>query len=116
MPIPPTSLALDRVNGSVSCILPQLTTHDGVTGLNILGIGGYSHDSAAVLVCDGELVAGVAEERVTRVKHQGGVPRKAVEYCLDTAGLTPDDVDHIGCYMRPGLRLSGTMWRCRSGT
>ena len=60
--------------------------------MNILGIGGYSHDSAAVLVCDGRIVAGVAEERLSRVKHQGGVPRRAVEYCLETAGLTPDDV------------------------
>jgi carbamoyltransferase len=74
--------------------------------MNILGIGGYSHDSAAVLVCDGRLVAGVAEERLTRVKHQGGVPRKAVRYCLDAAGLTPDDVDHIGVYMRPFLRMA----------
>ncbi len=73
--------------------------------MNILGIGGYSHDSAAVLVCDGELVAGVAEERLTRVKHQGGVPRKAVRYCLDAAGLTPDDIGHIGLYMRPFLRI-----------
>lgn len=74
--------------------------------MNILGIGGYSHDSAAVLVCDGRLVAGVAEERLTRVKHQGGVPREAVRCCLDAAGLTPDDIDHIGCYMKPWLRLS----------
>lgn len=74
--------------------------------MNVLGIGGYSHDSAAVLVCDGELVAGVAEERLTRRKHQGGIPRRAAQYCLDTAGLTPDDIDHIGCYMRPGLRMA----------
>jgi carbamoyltransferase len=73
--------------------------------MNILGIGGYSHDSAAALVCDGRLVAAVAEERLTRVKHQGGVPREAVRWCLDHAGLTPDDIDHIGCYMRPGLRV-----------
>ncbi|MCH7960034.1 MAG: carbamoyltransferase [Candidatus Hydrogenedentes bacterium] len=73
--------------------------------MNILGIGGFSHDSAAVLVCDGELVAGVAEERITRVKHQGGVPREAVQYCLDAAGLTRNHIDHIGCYMKPGLRL-----------
>ena len=46
--------------------------------MNILGIGGYSHDSAAALVCDGQLVAGVAEERLARVKHQGGPPRLAV--------------------------------------
>jgi len=74
--------------------------------MNILGIGGYSHDSAAALVCDGQLVAAVAEERLTRVKHQGGVPRKAVRHCLETAGLTPDDIDHIGCYMRPFVRLA----------
>ena len=73
--------------------------------MNILGIGGFSHDSAAVLVCDGELVAGVAEERLTRVKHQGGVPIRAVDYCLESAGLTRDDIDHIGCYMRPLKRM-----------
>jgi carbamoyltransferase len=73
--------------------------------MNILGIGGYSHDSAAALVCDGKLVAAVAEERLSRVKHEGGVPRRAVQYCLDAAGLTRDDVDHIGCYMRPFLRI-----------
>jgi len=73
--------------------------------MHILGIGGYSHDSAAALVCDGELVAAVAEERLSRVKHQGGVPRRAVQYCLETAGLAPDDVDHIGAYMRPLVRL-----------
>ena len=73
--------------------------------MNILGIGGYSHDSAAALVCDGKLVAAVAEERLSRVKHQGGVPRKAVAYCLETAGLKPDDLDHIGVYMRPFERI-----------
>lgn len=74
--------------------------------MNILGIGGYSHDSAAALVCDGQLVAAVAEERLTRIKHQGGVPRKAVQFCLDTAGISIDEVDHVCCYMRPGLRLA----------
>lgn len=74
--------------------------------MNILGIGGYSHDSAAALVCDGQLVAAVAEERLSRVKHQGGIPHLAVAYCLQEAGLTLDDVDHIGAYMRPGLRLA----------
>ncbi|NUM52651.1 MAG: carbamoyltransferase [Candidatus Hydrogenedentes bacterium] len=73
--------------------------------MNILGIGGYSHDSAAALVCDGQLVAAVAEERLTRIKHQGGVPRRAVQFCLDTAGISIDDIDHVCCYMRPGLRL-----------
>ncbi|MBX3177695.1 MAG: carbamoyltransferase [Candidatus Hydrogenedentes bacterium] len=86
--------------------------------MNILGIGGYSHDSAAALVCDGQLAAAVAEERLSRAKHQGGLPRRAVEWCLAQAGLTLAEVDHIGGYMRPGLRLVrripyrlGTAWR-----
>jgi len=74
--------------------------------MNILGIGGFSHDSAAALVCDGRVVAAVDEERLTRIKHQGGVPRRAVACCLEVAGLALDDVDHVGCYMRPFLRMS----------
>jgi carbamoyltransferase len=74
--------------------------------VNILGIGGYSHDSAAALVVDGQLVAAVAEERLSRVKHQGGPPRRAAEFCLRQAGLHWSDVDHVTAYMRPGLRLA----------
>ncbi len=74
--------------------------------MNILGIGGYSHDSAVALVRDGEVVAAVAEERLSRVKHQGGIPHRAMAWCLEEGGLTPDDIDHVGCYMRPGLRLA----------
>jgi carbamoyltransferase len=73
--------------------------------MNILGIGGYSHDSAAALVCDGDVVAAVAEERLTRVKHQGGPPRRAAEFCLKQAGLSWHDLDHVSAYMKPGERL-----------
>lgn len=73
--------------------------------MNILGIGGYSHDSAAALLVDGRIVAAVSEERISRIKHQGGVPKLAVQYCLDEAGLSLTDIDHIGVYMQPGLRL-----------
>ncbi len=73
--------------------------------MNILGIGGYSHDSAAALVCDGRVVAAVAEERLSRVKHQGGIPHRAIAWCLEAGGITAEEVDHVGCYMRPGLRL-----------
>jgi carbamoyltransferase len=81
--------------------------------MNILGIGGYSHDSAAALVCDGQLVAAVAEERLTRNKHQGGLPRNAIDYCLETAGLQPSDIDYVGAYMDPKLRRS-KRWGYRS--
>lgn len=74
--------------------------------MNILGIGGYSHDSAAALSVDGRIVAAVAEERLSRKKHQGGVPRLAVQYCLEQAGLRLEELHHIGCYMQPGRRLA----------
>lgn len=71
----------------------------------VLGIGGYSHDAAACLLRDGEIIAAAMEERFTRRKHQGGIPHRAVEYCLTTAGIDLDAIDAVGCYMNPWLRL-----------
>src|SRR6478672_12928529 len=53
------------------------------------------HDSAAVLVVDGKIVAGAAEERFSRKKHTGDFPIGAIHYCLETAGLKPGDIDEI---------------------
>jgi len=53
------------------------------------------HDSAAVLVVDGAVVAGVAEERISRRKHTGDFPRGAIAYCLAEAGLAIEEVDEI---------------------
>lgn len=69
--------------------------------MNVLGIGGFSHDSSAALVCDGKIVAAAEEERFTRNKHQAGWPANAVDFCLKQAGLTATDIDHVGFYWRP---------------
>jgi carbamoyltransferase len=53
------------------------------------------HDSAAALVIDGEVVAGVAEERISRRKHTGDFPTGAIEACLDQAGLAPEQLDEV---------------------
>ena len=53
------------------------------------------HDSAAVLMIDGKIVAGAAEERFSRKKHTGDFPIGAIRYCLQTAGLKPSDIDEI---------------------
>jgi carbamoyltransferase len=53
------------------------------------------HDSAAALIIDGELVAAVAEERISRRKHTGDFPIGAIEACLDHAGLRLSDIDEI---------------------
>ena len=52
----------------------------------ILGISAYYHDSAAALVCDGEIVAAAQEERFTRKKHDAAFPRHAAAWCLGSAG------------------------------
>jgi carbamoyltransferase len=69
--------------------------------MKILGISAYFHDSAAALVVDGELVAAAQEERFTRIKHDSALPVSAARFCLQQAGLTMDDVDHVVFYEKP---------------
>ena len=72
----------------------------------VLGIGGLGYkDSAAALLKDGEVVAAVAEERLSGVKHQGGFPHRAVRYCLETAGITLQDCRHVGIANNPWLPM-----------
>jgi decarbamoylnovobiocin carbamoyltransferase/7-O-carbamoyltransferase len=58
----------------------------------------YSHDAAACLVADGELIAAAEQERFNRIKHTTKFPTDAIRACLDTAGVTPDQVDGVGYY------------------
>jgi carbamoyltransferase len=53
------------------------------------------HDSAAALVIDGEFVAGVAEERISRRKHTGDFPAGAIQACLSQADLAPEELDEV---------------------
>jgi carbamoyltransferase len=73
--------------------------------MNILGISAFYHDSAAAIVVDGEIVAAAQEERFTRKKHDPGFPRHAVEYCLEEAGLKPDQLDFVAFYDKPLLKF-----------
>jgi carbamoyltransferase len=71
----------------------------------ILGISAFYHDSAAVLVVDGEIVAAAHEERFTRKKHDESFPRHAVAYVLDEAGLELGDVTAVTFYDKPYLKF-----------
>lgn len=71
----------------------------------ILGINAYHGDAAAALIKDGQLVAAVEEERFNRKKHCAGFPTMAVRYCLQEAGITPADLDHIGISRDPSANL-----------
>jgi len=71
----------------------------------ILGINAYHGDAAAALIKDGRIVAAVEEERFNRVKHCAGFPAEAVRYCLKTAGISIEDVAHIGISRDPSAHL-----------
>jgi carbamoyltransferase len=74
--------------------------------MRILGIGGQGYrDSGAALLVDGKLVAAASEERFTRIKHEGGFPRSAVDFCLREAGLRASDLDRIAVANNPWLKL-----------
>src|SRR5215475_59750 len=73
--------------------------------MHILGISCYYHDAAAVILRDGQLVAAAEEERFSRVKHDFGFPKLAIEFCLRQAGITAGDLDYVVFYERPFRKL-----------
>src|SRR5271157_4509099 len=73
--------------------------------MNILGINAYHGNASAAVVSDGRLVAAVEEERFNRVKYAAGFPGQAIRYCLDEAGLTLDEIDHVAVPRNPWARL-----------
>lgn len=71
----------------------------------ILGISAFYHDSAACLIKDGEILAAAQEERFTRKKHDDDFPRQSIDYCLQEAGITIEDVNYVGFYDKPFLKF-----------
>src|SRR5438105_7814847 len=73
-----------------------------------LGIN-YSqmHDSSACIIRDGELLFAVAEERISRVKHDAGFPKLAIEACLDFAKVSAAQIDEV-CF---GWQTAGPVYR-----
>jgi carbamoyltransferase len=71
----------------------------------VLGISAFYHDSAASLLRDGAIVAAAQEERFTRKKHDANFPSRAVEYCLQAAGIRAAELDFVAFYDKPILKF-----------
>lgn len=71
----------------------------------ILGLSAFYHDSAAVLLIDGKLVAAAQEERFTRKKHDASFPRHAIGYVLQEAGIKGGEVTHVAFYEKPFIKF-----------
>lgn len=61
----------------------------------ILGLNIFHGDASAALVQDGEVVFAIAEERLNRIKHYGGIPSLSIQACLDAVGAKISDIDHL---------------------
>jgi len=77
----------------------------------ILGVNAVFHDPSAALVCDGRIVAAAEEERFTRRKHgkepvafsTWELPVNAARWCLEQAGIEPDELDAVAYSYDPAL-------------
>ena len=66
---------------------------------------GVGHDTGVALVDrDGRIVAAMSEERLSRVKMDGGFPFRALEAVLRIGGVRPSDLDAVAV---PFLSRSG---------
>ncbi len=71
----------------------------------VLGLSCFYHDSAAALLKDGEIVAAVQEERLSRKRHDSGFPTLGVAYVLKEAGIGTADLSAVGFYDKPLLKF-----------
>src|SRR5262245_43117568 len=81
---------------------------DGDSGKNmhILGINAYHGGASACLIKDGQLVAAVEDERFRRQKYWAGFPSESIRFCLQQAGISPYDLDHVALSRDPSAHLA----------
>lgn len=75
----------------------------------VLGLCSGTHDSAAALITEGELVGLVEEERLNEEKHTSAYPERAVSWLLDHAGLSATDVTSVAYNFNPALYKRGVL-------
>ena len=73
--------------------------------MKILGLSCYYHDSAATIIIDGEVIAAAEEERFSRIKHDSGFPKKAIEFCLKEGNIKNKEIDWVVFYEKPFLKF-----------
>jgi carbamoyltransferase len=69
-----------------------------------LGLSGFYHDSAATIVIEGKVICAIEEEKLSGIKHDSSFPFKAIQWCLDYAKITIDEVDMVCWYEDPNLK------------
>jgi carbamoyltransferase len=70
--------------------------------MHILGISAMGHDSTAALLGEGGILAAIEEGKLERTRSIEGIPRAAIRYCLERAGIEWAGVERIAIASRPG--------------
>jgi carbamoyltransferase len=74
--------------------------------MKILGLNAFHGDASVALLCDGQLVVALEEERLNRIKHWAGLPVGAAKACLE--GAQPD---YIAISRDPKAHLKDKLMR-----
>jgi carbamoyltransferase len=83
--------------------------------MKVLGISCYYHDASAALVENGQVLAAAAEERFSLQKHDPNFPKLAIEFCLNQAGISKDQIDAIVFYEEPAEKFTRVIASSISG-
>jgi carbamoyltransferase len=75
----------------------------------ILGLSALEHGPAAAMMGDSGVIAAIEEGKLARTRTVEGIPRRAIQFCLDSAGISWQDVDRIAIASRPGRAWSRTV-------
>ncbi|MCB1668078.1 MAG: carbamoyltransferase [Pseudomonadales bacterium] len=78
----------------------------------VLGLSGaLNHDPSAALYIDGKLMAAAEEERFIRDKHaKGKMPYESAKFCMEFAGVKPEDIDVVAVPFAPISLFSKARW------
>ena len=66
-----------------------------------LGISGLRHQASAALLRDGEVLAACEEAKLTGRRNPRGLPRQAIQFCLERAGASTQDVEALALDVHP---------------
>jgi carbamoyltransferase len=76
----------------------------------ILGLSGLAHDPAAALLDAKGIVAAIEESKLLRTRSASGIPREAIRFCLQRAGITWRDVEFLAVASRPVRAWARQAW------
>ena len=89
--------------------------------MNILGFSSlepspFGHDSTTAIFDEDDFFV-ISEERLTRIKHDGGYPSSSIQLCLKKNNLTMSDIDRVVVGSRnppsfpSGATMAGDQWQ-----